>query len=41
LRPICWVEADAMELHFAEGTFDGLTIGFGLRNLPNIDQGIL
>jgi len=41
LRPICWVEADAMELPFAEGTFDGLTIGFGLRNLPDIDQGVL
>ena len=41
MRPICWVEADAMELPFAEGTFDGLTIGFGLRNLPDIDQGIL
>ena len=41
MRPICWVEADAMELPFAEGAFDGLTVGFGLRNLPDIDQGIL
>lgn len=40
LRPICWIEADAMELPFPDGTFDGITIGFGLRNLPDIDRGI-
>ena len=40
LRPICWIEADAMELPFPDETFDGVTIGFGLRNLPDIDRGI-
>jgi len=35
-----WLEADAMSLPFADGSFDGITIGFGLRNLPDIDQGL-
>lgn len=39
-RPICWLEADAMELPFKDHTFDGVVIGFGLRNLPDLDQGI-
>lgn len=29
-----------MELPFPDETFDGLTIGFGLRNLPDFDRGI-
>lgn len=37
---ISWLEADAMELPFPDKTFDGLTIGFGLRNLPDYDRGI-
>ncbi len=37
---ISWLEADAMELPFPDKTFDGLTIGFGLRNLPDFDRGI-
>ena len=40
LATICWLEADAMELPFPDKTFDGLTIGFGLRNLPDYDRGI-
>ena len=39
-RAVRWMEADAMELPFADETFDGITIGFGLRNLPDIDRGI-
>ena len=38
--PINWLEADAMEMPFADATFDGVTIGFGLRNLPDLDQGL-
>jgi demethylmenaquinone methyltransferase/2-methoxy-6-polyprenyl-1,4-benzoquinol methylase len=30
-----YLEADAMELPFADDAFDALTIAFGLRNLPN------
>jgi demethylmenaquinone methyltransferase/2-methoxy-6-polyprenyl-1,4-benzoquinol methylase len=38
--PIRWMEADAMDLPFPDETFDGVTIGFGLRNLPDYDRGI-
>ena len=38
--PVRWLEADATELPFPADSFDGVTIGFGLRNLPSIDQGI-
>lgn len=41
VRAVRWIEADAMELPFADETFDGITIGFGLRNLPDIDKGIV
>ena len=41
VRAVRWLEADAMELPFADETFDGITIGFGLRNLPDIDKGIV
>lgn len=38
--PVRWIEADAMDLPFSDRTFDGVTIGFGLRNLPDLDCGI-
>ena len=38
--PIIWQEADAMNLPYPDECFDGVTIGFGLRNLPDIDQGL-
>jgi demethylmenaquinone methyltransferase / 2-methoxy-6-polyprenyl-1,4-benzoquinol methylase len=34
------IEADAMELPFADDSFDAVTIAFGLRNLPNVDRGL-
>lgn len=34
------VEADAMSLPFPENGLDAVTIGFGLRNLPNVDNGL-
>lgn len=37
---IPYVEADAMNLSFADGSFDALTIAFGLRNLPNFASGL-
>lgn len=35
------VEADAMQLSFADDTFDAVTIAFGLRNLPNFENGLI
>lgn len=37
---IPYVEADAMKLSFADDSFDAATIAFGLRNLPNFENGL-
>ncbi len=34
------VEGDALQLPFAEGSFDVVTIGFGLRNLSSVEGGL-
>ncbi|HXE59001.1 MAG TPA: bifunctional demethylmenaquinone methyltransferase/2-methoxy-6-polyprenyl-1,4-benzoquinol methylase UbiE [Gemmatimonadales bacterium] len=34
------VNADALELPFADATFDGVTVGFGVRNLADLDAGL-
>ena len=34
------VAADALELPFPDGSFDGATVGFGVRNLADLDQGL-
>ncbi|MHB1651134.1 MAG: bifunctional demethylmenaquinone methyltransferase/2-methoxy-6-polyprenyl-1,4-benzoquinol methylase UbiE [Desulfitobacteriaceae bacterium] len=33
-------QGDAMALPFPDNSFDGATVGWGLRNLPNLYQGI-
>jgi len=35
-----WVEGDALALPFADGSFDAVTIGFGLRNVPDMERGL-
>jgi demethylmenaquinone methyltransferase/2-methoxy-6-polyprenyl-1,4-benzoquinol methylase len=37
---LTWVQADGMALPFGNGTFDAVTIGFGLRNLPDPAAGL-
>ena len=37
---IPFVEGDAMNLGFADDTFDAVTIAFGLRNLSNVSDGL-
>ena len=32
--------ADAMELPYEDGSFDAVTVGFGMRNLVDLDRGI-
>lgn len=34
------VAADALELPFPDGSFDGATVGFGVRNLTDLDRGL-
>ncbi|MEK7855240.1 MAG: class I SAM-dependent methyltransferase, partial [Acidobacteriota bacterium] len=35
-----YIEADAMQLSFADESFDAVTIAFGLRNLSNFKDGL-
>jgi demethylmenaquinone methyltransferase/2-methoxy-6-polyprenyl-1,4-benzoquinol methylase len=37
---IDWLEGDALALPFEEQSFDAVTIGFGLRNLANVERGL-
>jgi demethylmenaquinone methyltransferase/2-methoxy-6-polyprenyl-1,4-benzoquinol methylase len=35
-----WASGDALALPFADGSFDAVTIGFGLRNLADAEKGL-
>ena len=35
-----WVEADLLALPFPDGSFDAATVGFGLRNVPELERGL-
>lgn len=37
---IPYIEGDALALPFDSGTFDAVTIAFGLRNLANVENGL-
>lgn len=37
---IQFIQGDAMALPFPDNSFDGVTVGWGLRNLPDLRQGI-
>ncbi len=39
-RGIALVGADALELPFPDARFDGCLVGFGIRNLADMDQGL-
>jgi demethylmenaquinone methyltransferase/2-methoxy-6-polyprenyl-1,4-benzoquinol methylase len=40
LRPVRFIEADALRLPFSDGTFDLVTTAFGFRNLANYEAGL-
>jgi len=40
LRPIKFIEADALKLPFADSSFDAVTTAFGFRNLANYEAGL-
>ena len=35
-----WVRADLLELPFEDGSFDAATVGFGVRNLEDLEGGL-
>jgi demethylmenaquinone methyltransferase/2-methoxy-6-polyprenyl-1,4-benzoquinol methylase len=35
-----WVQGDALELPFEDGSFDAATVGFGVRNLADLERGL-
>ncbi|MGH3066234.1 MAG: bifunctional demethylmenaquinone methyltransferase/2-methoxy-6-polyprenyl-1,4-benzoquinol methylase UbiE [Gaiellaceae bacterium] len=35
-----WVQGDALALPFADGEFDSATVGFGVRNLEDLEAGL-
>lgn len=39
-RNILWVQGDAENLGFPDGTFDAVTVGFGVRNLVHLERGL-
>jgi demethylmenaquinone methyltransferase/2-methoxy-6-polyprenyl-1,4-benzoquinol methylase len=38
--PVAWMQGNALELPFDEGEFDAATVGFGVRNLVDLERGI-
>jgi demethylmenaquinone methyltransferase / 2-methoxy-6-polyprenyl-1,4-benzoquinol methylase len=37
---ITWVEGDLLELPFEDGSFDAATVGFGVRNVADLERGL-
>ena len=35
-----WVQGDVLALPYADGTFDAATVGFGIRNVADLDAGL-
>jgi demethylmenaquinone methyltransferase / 2-methoxy-6-polyprenyl-1,4-benzoquinol methylase len=35
-----WVNGDALALTFADGSFEAVTVGFGVRNLDDLERGL-
>jgi demethylmenaquinone methyltransferase / 2-methoxy-6-polyprenyl-1,4-benzoquinol methylase len=35
-----WMRGDALALPFVDGSFDAITVGFGVRNLEDLGQGL-
>jgi demethylmenaquinone methyltransferase/2-methoxy-6-polyprenyl-1,4-benzoquinol methylase len=35
-----WVRGDLLALPFADGSFDSATVGFGIRNVPELEAGL-
>jgi demethylmenaquinone methyltransferase / 2-methoxy-6-polyprenyl-1,4-benzoquinol methylase len=35
-----WIEGDVLALPFSDGAFDAVTVGFGVRNVDDLDRGV-
>ncbi len=35
-----WIEGDALALPFPDGSFEAATVGFGIRNVADLDRGL-
>jgi demethylmenaquinone methyltransferase/2-methoxy-6-polyprenyl-1,4-benzoquinol methylase len=40
LQSVTWLEADALALPFEENSFDAATVGFGVRNVADLERGL-
>ena len=38
--PVAWVQGNALDLPFGDGEFDAATVGFGARNVVDLEGGI-
>jgi demethylmenaquinone methyltransferase/2-methoxy-6-polyprenyl-1,4-benzoquinol methylase len=39
-KQVEWVQGDALALPFEDGAFDAATVGFGVRNLADLERGL-
>ncbi len=37
---VTWIQGDMLSLPFADGAFDAATVGFGVRNVDDLEQGL-
>jgi len=37
---VTWIEGDLLELPFEDGSFDAATVGFGVRNVADLEAGL-
>ena len=40
LHSVTWVEGAVLALPFADGSFDAATVGFGVRNVADLERGL-
>jgi demethylmenaquinone methyltransferase / 2-methoxy-6-polyprenyl-1,4-benzoquinol methylase len=39
-QSVSWVQGDVTALPFADRSFDAVTVGFGIRNIPDLESGL-